>query len=362
MITLKNIYKLHGLKSFNPVTNPYNKNNEKKVTSTFMLNENITFASVEADRSEYVLDNLNTSYETSFKDDIYFSSKIEGIELNVSESSSDDSNKDFKSLVDLYNVVLSEDYIDHEVMLEISNIYNDLILQKENKIKRDDDLYRNNRVGIYKEGKNGVEELVHEGVNHNLIIESMENIFDLMNLEVNEDDLDKIIEIASDSHVLFEYVHPYFDANGRIGRLLMFWVLNKYIDKNISVNVSRIIYANRGKYYQSLLDSQKSKKFNYFRAFLKEVIKESVNIEKKVSEIYEAYNDLKQKEISFIKELLIVGLFDGEVSYSMYKREYGINYAKTTFFRTADKLQSKGVLESEVRNNKKFYRLSENIR
>lgn len=84
------------------------------------------------------------------------------------------------------------------------------------------------------------------------------DIRDLMaNLEIfmNNDaltDLDPIVKMAI-IHFQFESIHPFYDGNGRTGRIIniLFLVLNDLLDIPI-LYLSRYIIRNKGKYYALL--------------------------------------------------------------------------------------------------------------
>ncbi|MEM3555683.1 MAG: Fic family protein [Candidatus Micrarchaeia archaeon] len=67
------------------------------------------------------------------------------------------------------------------------------------------------------------------------------------------------VELAASVHLKFVTIHPFADGNGRIGRLLMNFVLQKH-----GFPLLNIPYENRGSYYNALERSQIKKNNSIF--------------------------------------------------------------------------------------------------
>ncbi|MCK4521905.1 MAG: Fic family protein [Nanoarchaeota archaeon] len=78
------------------------------------------------------------------------------------------------------------------------------------------------------------------------------------------------IELAALAHLKFVTIHPFADGNGRISRLMMNFVLNKY-----GYPMFNIPYENRTSYYNALERSQvKEKDTIFLQWFFRKYIKE----------------------------------------------------------------------------------------
>jgi Fic family protein len=74
----------------------------------------------------------------------------------------------------------------------------------------------------------------------------VENLIKQLVLFINESKLNSV-EVAARAHYIFEKIHPFGDGNGRIGRLLMNYILWKN-----SYPMIIIEYKNRKFYYKAL--------------------------------------------------------------------------------------------------------------
>jgi cell filamentation protein, protein adenylyltransferase len=80
------------------------------------------------------------------------------------------------------------------------------------------------------------------------------------------------VEFASLVHLKFVTIHPFGDGNGRISRLMMNFVLNKYSQPMLNIS-----YNKRNSYYSALEKSQVTKNENAFSGwFIKRYIKENI--------------------------------------------------------------------------------------
>lgn len=73
---------------------------------------------------------------------------------------------------------------------------------------------------------------------------------------VSELYIDRLIT-ACVSHFYLEYVHPYYDGNGRLGRLILSCDLNSILDPYSSLMLSQAIYDSPYEYYHEFSELEK---------------------------------------------------------------------------------------------------------
>lgn len=63
------------------------------------------------------------------------------------------------------------------------------------------------------------------------------------------EDVDSIVKVMI-SHLYFEYIHPFYDGNGRLGRYILAVDIAKILDPYTAVSLSHPINKNKQKYYK----------------------------------------------------------------------------------------------------------------
>ena len=109
-------------------------------------------------------------------------------------------------------------------------------------------IFRKDRVTIESETK-----IIHQGVWPE--DEIIRRISELLELAQSED----IPQLYSAllAHYYFEFIHPFYDGNGRTGRLLLAMHLSEPLSIITALSVSRAIAENRAKYYAAFESVEK---------------------------------------------------------------------------------------------------------
>ncbi len=114
-------------------------------------------------------------------------------------------------------------------------------------------------------------EIVYTAPEHTLVPKLMDDLFLFMNEEKNLNPLIK----SSIFHYEFEFIHPFIDGNGRIGRLWQSVILYKYLEVFEYIPIETIIKRRQMEYYEALQVSQQQGESTEFIRFMLEVIKEA---------------------------------------------------------------------------------------
>ncbi|RXT58789.1 Fic family protein [Lacticaseibacillus chiayiensis] len=98
--------------------------------------------------------------------------------------------------------------------------------------------------------------------------EDMEALIQFMN-----DDETPFILKALISHFFFEYVHPFYDGNGRTGRYLACAYLGKKLDYLTGISLSNSISKAKNRYYQAFAEVEHPKNFGDVTFFVETLMR-----------------------------------------------------------------------------------------
>ena len=185
----------------------------------------------------------------------------------------------------------------------------------------------------------------------------------LKNLEdyINEnDDVDPLIKMAL-IHYQFESIHPFYDGNGRTGRILnvLYLVLNNLLDSPI-LYLSNYINKNKDEYYRLFTEFRENSNYEdwiiYILMGIEETSKNTIELIKLIQEEMEAY---KQDFITKLPKIYSEELLDS-LFYEVYTR---INYieerchvTRQTAATYLNSLVEAGLLEFEKIGRESIYK------
>lgn len=155
----------------------------------------------------------------------------------------------FLQLATLYENLCNPETKIPQMPEDIREIY-DLIMSEEplaDEDKPDGKLFR--RRGVEVRGTGG--QILHEGLHpESKIISTLEQLLSLLQSS-------QIPEVYSAilGHYIFEYIHPFYDGNGRTGRYLLALYLSKPLSILTSLSLSKCIAENQDAYYRSFKDA-----------------------------------------------------------------------------------------------------------
>ena len=216
--------------------------------------------------------------------------KIEGIETIKSEiyySLKDDKksskkNNKLEGIVKKYKDIMEKNFKDTQHIDNLSSfrkIYDEMFegFEKSGNYKLDGKYFRKNTVKVI----NGLGNTIHIGVNGEEAIEK--NIEDLIQF-MNRKDIPFLIK-ASISHFFFEYIHPFYDGNGRFGRYLLSLYLARKLDILTAFSVSYSISKNLDDYYKSFVEVEDVNNYGEITFFVENILKTIKNGQEMIIEL-----------------------------------------------------------------------------
>lgn len=192
--------------------------------------------------------------------EIYFTNEIEGIRstrkqikealYSVEASPKDDSQKRFREFARLYLGITKDEISFPATPRDIRKIY-DVVLEGEieSSNELDGELFRTQGVDV-----RAGHRIVHEGVTpEEKIIEMLQQMIDF----VEREDIPAVFSSLL-SHFVFEYIHPFYDGNGRMGRFLLALYLSRPLSIPTVLLLSSAISDGLPIYYRAFEDTEDS--------------------------------------------------------------------------------------------------------
>ena len=225
--------------------------------------------------------------------ELYKTNKIEGIETVKSEiysSLKQDGKFNKKSskldgIIKKYKDIMENNFEDTQHIDNLSTfrkIYDEMFedFEKSGNYKLDGKYFRKDTVKVI----NGLGNNIHIGINGEEEIEkNMENLIQFM----NKNDVPFLVK-ASISHFFFEYIHPFYDGNGRFGRYLLSLYLARKLDNITAFSLSYSISKNLDDYYKSFVEVEDINNYGEMTFFVENILK---TIKKGQEMIIELLND-----------------------------------------------------------------------
>ena len=210
--------------------------------------------------------------------ELYKTNKIEGIESSKSQiySSLKENGKSNKKanklegIIKKYKDIMEKNFKDTQHIDKLASfrkIYGEMFedFEKSGNYKLDEKYFRKDTVKII----NSVGKTIHIGIDGEEAIEkNMEDLIQFMNRK----DIPFLVK-ASISHFFFEYIHPFYDGNGRFGRYLLSSYLARKLDILTAFSVSYSISKNLDDYYKSFVEVEDVNNYGEITFFVENILK-----------------------------------------------------------------------------------------
>lgn len=232
-------------------------------------------------------------------------------------------------------------------------------LDEESKLKNGS-FYRDDSVFIVSD------KLEHSGLEAKKLPEYMRGFIEFINGDNIDDDLIK----ASVIHFYFAFLHPYFDGNGRMARLLHLWFLiQKGYKTTLFVPFSSFIQKNKSGYYNAFTHIEENYKISgiidvtpfikYFNDIVYNRLPES-EISENVFEGYKAHlskGEITQKEAE-LWSFVISYYGTNEFSTKQLEKDFSA-VAYATIRKFVLKFEKWGLFSSRKFGNRVKYKINE---
>lgn len=222
--------------------------------------------------------------------ELYKTNKIEGIESSKSQiySSLKENGKSNKKanklegIIKKYKDIMEKNFKDTQHIDKLASfrkIYGEMFedFEKSGNYKLDGKYFRKDTVKII----NSVGKTIHIGIDGEEAIEkNMEDLIQFMNRK----DIPFLVK-ASISHFFFEYIHPFYDGNGRFGRYLLSSYLARKLDILTAFSVSYSISKNLDDYYKSFVEVEDVNNYGEITFFVENILKTIKNGQEMIIEL-----------------------------------------------------------------------------
>ena len=192
-------------------------------------------------------------------DEIVVTNKIEGVHSSrkeigdaltqLEEQSTRRGKKNvFLGLVNKYLKLSSEEKVALQTCRDIRDIYDEIVLDEvvsEDKNNAPDGvLFRKDMAEVYGEtGKS-----IHKGkYPESEIISYMDKALQFL----HDESIAALYRICL-FHYMIEYIHPFYDGNGRLGRFILSYCISESFERLVAYRISETIKENISKYYTAL--------------------------------------------------------------------------------------------------------------
>jgi len=189
------------------------------------------------------------------------------------------------------------------------------------------------------------------------ILDLLSNFLEHFN--INQSDLSPLINLAV-LHYQFESIHPFYDGNGRTGRILniLYLIINDLLDIPI-LYLSSYINKNKAKYYKYLNYVNKTNEWEEYILYMLKALEETANntiekINKIKEQLDKTVEIVKDKAPKIYRKELVELLFEHPYSKIEFVVEK-LEVERKAASRYLKKLEEIGILKSEKIGRENLY-------
>ncbi|MBC8320235.1 MAG: Fic family protein [Bacteroidetes bacterium] len=189
------------------------------------------------------------------------------------------------------------------------------------------------------------------------IQELMTNLEQFVNDETISD-FDPLVKMAI-IHYQFESIHPFYDGNGRTGRIIigLYLVMNGLLDLPI-LYLSRYIIENKSDYYKLLQEVRKTDNWENWIIYLlngiEQIAKETIVLISQIKDLIFEYKNLLRDNYKFYSQDLLNNLFKHPYTKIEFI-ENDLGVSRITASKYLNQLSNDGLLKKEKLGTGNYY-------
>ena len=189
------------------------------------------------------------------------------------------------------------------------------------------------------------------------ILKLMANLEKFIN-DKTMSDLDPLVKMGI-IHYQFESIHPFYDGNGRTGRIInvLYLVMNNLLDLPI-LYLSRYIIENKEQYYKLLQEVRETDNWEnwilYMLDAVEQISKETIVLIGKIKELIFEYKNLLRDNYKFYSQDLLNNLFKHPYTKIEFI-EADLGVSRITASKYLNQLAKDGLLKKEKLGTGNYY-------